>query len=384
MDFHRLLTSLGLLMVVLSISGASGSSSTGCSGGSPLAAAGQTIDLTRSHEGQSVTHKLSMPPDYDNSRPAPLILFFHGWTQDSSYCGDICSSFAPQHGFITLAMQGHGPSTLRNWAVSGGQGTGPLGPTCDSSISTGYCQNLPSCTCSGATACWWTSCDDSVAKVVAILDELQASLCIDLNNIWAVGYSNGAMFSFELAYDSRTAPRLAGVGILAGLPHYGFNRGPSVNMSFFGMFGLQDPWFPVTSHGDANHPDRTLDTESGYYYYTPDAVLNQWEASTGCTEKAPVTEWGISNYNILSNCNRCAGPGVQIASCNFNAGHEGYQEYEWIPMLNFMRNMSGMPEISVSWTGESQSSSREGGSSKAAWKPLQLGFWAAGLMASWI
>jgi len=50
-----------------------------------------------------------------------------------------------------------------------------------------------------ADTCWWTTCEDSVAQVVALLDELGALLCLDTRRIHATGISNGGVFLYELA-----------------------------------------------------------------------------------------------------------------------------------------------------------------------------------------
>lgn len=61
-----------------------------------------------------------------------------------------------------------------------------------------------------------------------------------MNMIWATGCSNGGMFLYELAHNSRTSNILAGIAPMVGLPHNGFNFGPSSPMSFIGMWGLRD------------------------------------------------------------------------------------------------------------------------------------------------
>lgn len=70
--------------------------------------------------------------------------------------------------------------------------------------------------------------------------------CVDMSMVWAGGFSNGAMFTYELAHDERTASLLAGIVPSSGLPHYGFNMGPKFNMSYFGFYGRQDDTCPNT------------------------------------------------------------------------------------------------------------------------------------------
>jgi len=50
-------------------------------------------------------------------------------------------------------------------------------------------------------------CPDQVS---ALLDEILATNCVDASRVFATGVSNGGMFLYELATDSRTASRFAG------------------------------------------------------------------------------------------------------------------------------------------------------------------------------
>lgn len=87
---------------------------------------------------------------------------------------------------------------------------------------------------------------------------IEHHFCIDKSMIWAGGFSNGAMFNYELAHDTRTGDLLAGLVPSAGLPHYGFNFGPVSTMSFHGFWGLyDDTCLPMPGAADDGSYDPT-------------------------------------------------------------------------------------------------------------------------------
>ena len=175
--------------------------------------------------------------------------------------------------------------------------------------------------------------------------------CIDKNHVWAQGDSNGGMFTFDLAVDSRTAHRFAGIGPGIGLPHYGYNQGLAVTgagagrMSLIGVWGKQDttvPPVPVPHDGSGGHPERTMDTDySGWYYQSYTSTLAKWAEDNGCDAASaaavPATEaWGIDAASDLE-CTRYSGcpVGVDVVGCLHSGGHNTGAEGRAV-MLEFM------------------------------------------------
>ena len=247
-----------LLTVVAVRAQTSGCGSTGW-------AAGTTTTIDHAFDGASYAHTVQLPPGYDAAAPAPLLLYFHGWGSDGSECSGVCDD-AADAGYVTASLTGVGAS---GWASWNGAGTstspGAGGATCAPGTAD-YCSEYPSCgACAGT--CGWTTCADSVAQAVAFLDYLEASLCVNTSRVWAAGCSNGGIFTFELARDARSAPRLAGIAPQVGLPHNGFNFAPAAPMHLFGMWGLHDTTIPPLSN--TADPTKSFDTEySGWFYST--------------------------------------------------------------------------------------------------------------------
>ena len=137
---------------------------------------------------ESLAFKLTLPADYDESTPSPLMLYFHGWGGSHTECGSFCTSEAADVGFITVSLTGLGGSGWSSWNGFGSTASpGPLGAICEEGAQD-YCYDDCGACDDG---CWWTSCGDSVAQAAAMMDFIEASFCVDLDMVWAAGCSNG-------------------------------------------------------------------------------------------------------------------------------------------------------------------------------------------------
>lgn len=87
---------------------------------------------------------------------------------------------------------------------------------------------------------------DDVAYVVAVLDELEARYPVDTANVFGTGCSNGAMFLYQLAADTRTGGRFAAIAPVAGLPHNGFLFEPTnPALRYINIWGDKDTYIPA-------------------------------------------------------------------------------------------------------------------------------------------
>jgi len=304
---------------------------------------GESTEFTREVPGtQSRTHRLTLPNDYDGNSPSPLMLYFHGYGGDYKECGNSCVGEAAEKGFVSVTMTGYEES----WNFAGSTSSpGPDGATCSEGAG-GLCDGFPSCDCTPAedTKCWWTTCHDSVEQVLSVLDEVQDEICIDLDQVWAVGCSNGGMFTFELASDERSASRLAGIVPIVGLPHNGYSKGPLISMPMFGMYGKTDTNVPPISNTD--DPYKTSQTSDyyddgvGWYYTSLLKVMMDWTEGNGCdgNGQEPLSEeYGISKYEGLTCTQGCSeSKDTHVVGCIFDDGHVCDIDEIWEPAFNFM------------------------------------------------
>ena len=183
-----------------------------------------------------------------------------------------------------------------------------------------------------------------------MLDSLEEELCLDLDMIWASGCSNGGIFLYELARDSRMSDTLAGIVPLVGVPHNGFNFGPSHFMHYLGMFGTSDTTVPALTPTNTNQPDVNVDTSSkpgGWYYQTARSTTDLWGECMGASDRENTTEWNIGSYSGLECTKRSASvegsvaPGsgsntVDVVECVFKGGHVCNLNKQWGPAYEFM------------------------------------------------
>ena len=314
----------------------------GCGNARHPGTAGRTVRYNRTFEGMVLTHTLTLPQSYNTSVPSAMLLFFHGWGADATSCGALCDKDAPEAGFITLSMQGIGTTngnSVPSWNGSGSVASpGSRGATCEVN-ATNNCYDDCGSLCTDN--CWWTTCLDSVGEVVDALDALEAELCIDTAMIWATGCSNGGIFTYQLAVDSRTAPRLAGIAPVVGLPHIGFLGAPAANtrISYISSLGAFDTTVPPFSN--TNESDRSLDTRSqpgGWYYqtgYSTSESIAKVKKCTGPRERT--ADWDISAFPEL-NCTRVPGCAAgDVVECVGPFGHTCDLPSQNAPLLAFAR-----------------------------------------------
>ena len=141
------------------------------------------------HDGLTRTYLKYMPAGFDASDSLPLVMSFHGGTGNGNEQLAIADmrDLADQDQFILLYPDAY-PEPLEgetNWQV----------------VVTG---DLPFTV---------PTAHDDVGFVDALIDEMHAAHGIDLNRVYAMGYSNGGGFTFDLA--CRLNERIAAIGVVA-------------------------------------------------------------------------------------------------------------------------------------------------------------------------
>lgn len=199
----------------------------------------------------------------------PVLFVFHGWGEsaESQYSFDRLGDLLPESGWGVVYPNGENDvparwlseeSTWRSWNGAGTTGSpGKLGATCSPDADSVPCYN--SCS-SCADHCWWTTCRDDVGFVASIMASMPCA-----TRFVATGFSNGAIFLYELASRPETAPLLDAVVPVAGLPHIGFLQEP-LQVPVFGLWGREDTYVPPIPHGNTAAPlDATVSADGWYY-----------------------------------------------------------------------------------------------------------------------
>jgi poly(3-hydroxybutyrate) depolymerase len=288
--------------------------------------------------GQDREYWQHTPTGYNNNEPTPLVVLFHGWGYSGAEWGNgqgfgavSAVPAANSNGFVMVAPTGLTDSALRGNCNNGGgycswnaggtsRSPGPDGPTCAPAQRYDYCYRDTCGSCDDN--CSWTNCNDDVAFVSDLLDQLEDDLCIDTERIYVGGESNGGIMTYELVQDARTARRIAAAVPVISAPHRGFLTGPADGpMPLMSIAGSSDRTIPP---GNVNTTDSDSLSSDNWYYMTQKATTDVFAAANGCNtgsnRQAFSTDNGASGQNSVSCLSTpgCTSPAVQ---CTFNGGH---------------------------------------------------------------
>lgn len=218
-------------------------------------------------------YEIHVPPSYNNSKPMPVVLVFHGGGGDP---GTIrfesgMDNVADREGFIVVYPGGTNKRlVLRNRLLLWNDGR----PFKDGSYSK----------------------VDDVGFVSVLLDDLEGLFNIDKKRIYACGYSNGAQLSYRLA--KRLSNRIAAVAAVAGQRPVrdDFDPPPPRPISVMQFSGLKDKIGPY--HGGQPSIDAELQTELKPVKET----IGTWVEFNGCSNKPEVTEVGAAVMERYAPC----------------------------------------------------------------------------------
>ena len=241
-----------------------GDASSGC-GLTPPSNPGRSANLPLSYGGLDRGYRLHLPDGYDFSVPTPLVVSIHGYYSsgmtNENFTG--LSNSADTNGFIVVypestSFSAPGWGNIKSWNdLACNASPGPEGPTCAPDAYVYPCP--PECGTCGD--CNWCSCHDDLDFVNAVLDELEATLCVDLDRVYGVGYSNGGMFAHRMA--CALSDRLAAVIPQHGFLAKGFScTPPTEHQSILLIGGTSDTTVPFDGS-----------ESSDGYFYTPMAMV---------------------------------------------------------------------------------------------------------------
>lgn len=343
---HKSVVGSGLLLaLIIGSSGAAGAGSAGCS--RPALQSGTYV---MRYGGLERRYRVSVPPHHDAAHPQRLVMVFHGWGGDESEFLDEpgVAAEANRRGYVLVAPRGVGsgpPDGRRNsWTFRGSAsgvvdgGAKPL-PICDVDRTPDY--TYPSCrTGQAVNTCSWTQCQsDDVGFARALIAHIEKSLCIDTAHVFAVGGSNGGMFTLELGTNPRTAPLLRAIGSIIGLPHRGDDRKPAVRsgIPLLLVTGTKDPVVPPGAWDDPSDTISSSDDDR-FHYSGATAVVRRWSLSDGCpvegVEQRFSVDYAQADCRAYCPAGKSAWP--RVLDCRADMGHDYRLDWSWPLMLDFL------------------------------------------------
>ncbi|KAI4684269.1 hypothetical protein J4E81_009149 [Alternaria sp. BMP 2799] len=230
----------------------------------------KSVDLTlESESGVSPRkYRLHIPPSYDNNKPVPLILSFHGRGKNAKYQEALSQFSNASYGFGGLVAYPEGvPNSKGTQQYEGDPDSPP-------SIS-------------------------DVKFTLELLDHLQSTYCIDSTRIYATGKSNGGGFTGGvLACDAKASSRIAAFAPVSGAFYLDADQqplpcNPSRQVPIMEFHGLEDTTIPyaggINTRGNANSTD--VPTWVRDWVERDDLDVNANKTTTLCEGSKKVTRY---------------------------------------------------------------------------------------------
>jgi len=316
----------------------------------PSAGCGKAVTLRRGNwTRQTVTanerreYLVTIPSDYDENRSYPLLLSLHGYGEDAVALTrfDDTVPAAEAGAYIVVHPEGSadvadGHSTWRSWnAVGSSMGSGASAATCDTATvnATPCYESCGSCKRQRKNPCSWATCRDDVAFIEAILDEVEATLCVDRSRVHAQGESNGGMMIYALLA-SRLAPRFASLVAVIANPAPGtLALEPARKVSaqgqrlegmasrrfrgrFLGLWGTKDDTMPAGSASGA----AVVRSADGYFYQSSFNTTGAIARHLGCAPKPREVSSLLESKLSCTSYPGCDA-GSEVVQCEFADGH---------------------------------------------------------------
>ncbi len=307
---------------------------------------------TMKHGDLTRTYRVHVPSGYEANHPARLMLLFHGWGGSENEFLDDSTVIAQANarGYILVAPRGLGgdaPDHRRNsWTFRGsatgldGDAVNPRVPrdtalTCRVKTTPNF--TYPSCARVAANSCSWTQCQDNdVEFAVALVHQIEATLCVDKNNVFAMGGSNGGMFVWELGQNPASAGVFRALAPLIGLPHRAYLHPPAVsgNLPVLLITGKRDTTVPP---GTWENLSFTTSSDGGSYHYaSATAVTRVWARANGCPIAGDPVAFDVGRAQ--AQCRTyCAGDGgwPRVLDCRADMAHDYGLTWSWPLIMDF-------------------------------------------------
>jgi polyhydroxybutyrate depolymerase len=234
---------------------------------------------TIEHDGITRSYLLSLPAAYDPSRPAPLVLAFHGG-------GQTAKSFSRKR-----------PDLIRRARRDG--------------VILAFPQSTVSAEV-GKTR-WIVRADaveaglvDDVGFVLALVTSLREQYAVDASRIYATGFSNGGNFTHLLATATEglfaaVAPVAAGVGSVQGGDEIVLVPTPPEPMPIMMINGLRD----------RSRPYDGGPTENGGFVTSVAEAVAFWTSGNGCAATVETRLEGGGTVKV-DRYAECAGRGEVV------------------------------------------------------------------------
>jgi polyhydroxybutyrate depolymerase len=233
--------------------------SPGCRGSGNVVTPGEE-QVTFTSGGAERSYFRHVPPTYAATTPIPLVFDFHGYSEGAFIQTKLSAlgPFGDQHGFVTVTPQGSGAISLWNTTLR----------------------------------------SDDMKFFGQLLDQVEATVCVDENRVFVTGLSNGAFMTSAVAceYADRVAAAapVAGIRNIAGckpsrpVPVVAFHGTADPVLSYDGGLGPKGRELPAPDGSG-----RTLGETGTQGVVTKESVSKmtaEWAARNDCAPRPTETQ----------------------------------------------------------------------------------------------
>lgn len=221
-------------------------------------------DSTRTlvHDGLERSFVVHVPPGLDEVQPIPLVLAFHGLGLNASEMMRISglSAQADASGFIVVYPNGTGQ--VQSWNA---------GHCCGEAVKNNV---------------------DDTGFVRAMVEDLAGEINIDPNRIFVTGFSNGAIFTYQVACE--LADLIAAVSPVSATP-------------VLNDLEACNPERPVPLlhfHGTADEANAYYGSTNaiGFQFLPVSTTIEAWVKNNGCATVPETSTSGSITHDVYTDC----------------------------------------------------------------------------------
>ena len=260
-------------------------------------------------EGRLRNYMVYLPNNYTGSTNFPLVIYLHcyGWTAQQGMNYTMLNQVADASDFIVVY-----PSAIPNW--NSGIGDNPSWPT----------PNV-----------------DDVGFINALIDTMSNNYSIDLERVYACGYSNGGVMSYKLA--CQLSHRIAAIASVGGVisTSTAESCNPVRTVPILQIHGTSDPWVPINGSTGWYSVDQTLSywTSFNDCVQVDTTILPDLDPTDGCTvEKVSYTNCSDNSNVVYYKVNNGGHTWPGAGPAGYPAGNTNQDINAGVEIWNFFKN----------------------------------------------
>ncbi len=251
---------------------------------------------------------LFIPEGHD--KPLPLVVAIHGYTSTATgfQLAHGLNRHATDNGYAILYPQGmHFKASwggrVTSWNDEAANFATDTGPDRHCAADKDPYPMPPDCKQMGP--CGWTSCQDDVGYIEALLDKIQTRPEIDASKTYALGVSNGGMMVLRLGCN--LSERFAAIAPIIGQLAPQFDCTPSTSLPMIHLAGALDT--TVTVDGSQ--------TADGFFYNSVAETTQTWATALSCNmNEKPWPNLLAANGDMqCTQYTQCGDKGSAVTSC---------------------------------------------------------------------